>query len=523
MRKFKTLLLFLLLHYISLVFGGSNEREKCQRVCNVQESGSKTRQRCKFPFKFKGKTFRSCTKFEDPDEKLWCSTKVDDDGKHIGKKGFWGHCEKGRYCKYGHVISKIQDYLDDGLKIKDYCTKDEFKTNDIEKYRGREECACKPIAKCEWTSRLQKLSDKLPSKAPLRKRIVQLMRDSICDYKTKTVHCCKEDGKAVDELEDTSEDYVDDAPRRTLLRQEDAGNWIPNAEKGECGQDLLFQFIVCDDKDGCAAKRNEFPYMALLGYDVLNNGKIFYTCGASVINKKYVLTAAHCHNDEKYVERIKEVIVGEYVVGEDPDCEHGSCSPPIQTFGVERVISHEKWDNGKNGFLKGNDIALVRLDGSIKLFTDDNLGSAVVPVCLPWKTNEPKLSNIEDSSDLTITGWGRVTNNNYKSKRAYLELSVATRTLRKVELPIASPGTKVFDNCRSSNNATQFCAGGIKGFDSCSGDSGGPATYRETQDSPWYQLGIVSYGSSKCGRKDRPGVYTKIEAYLPWISSHLEP
>ena len=91
------------------------------------------------------------------------------------------------------------------------------------------------------------------------------------------------------------------------------------------------------------------------------------------------------------------------------------------------------------------------------------MGSAVVPVCLPWKTNEPKLSNIEDSSDLTITGWGRVTNNNYKSKRAYLELSVATRTLRKVELPIASPGTKVFDNCRSSNNATQFCAGGIKG------------------------------------------------------------
>ena len=99
----------------------------------------------------------------------------------------------------------------------DYCTKDEFKTNDIEKYRGREECACKPIAKCEWTSRLQKLSDKLPSKAPLRKRIVQLMRDSICDYKTKTVHCCKEDGEAGDESEDTSEDYVDDAPRRTLV------------------------------------------------------------------------------------------------------------------------------------------------------------------------------------------------------------------------------------------------------------------------------------------------------------------
>ena len=61
------------------------------------------------------------------------------------------------------------------------------------------------------------------------------------------------------------------------------------------------------------------------------------------------------------------------------------------------------------------------------------------------------------------------------------------------------------------------------GTDSCSGDSGGPATYRRTTGSPWFQLGIVSYGSSKCGRKDRPGVYTTVEEYLPWIEAHLEP
>ena len=65
----------------------------------------------------------------------------------------------------------------------------------------------------------------------------------------------------------------------------------------------------------------------------------------------------------------REVIVGEYVVGEDPDCERGRCSPPIQKFGVDKVIAHEKWDSGKNGFLKGNDIALVRVDKTITLFT----------------------------------------------------------------------------------------------------------------------------------------------------------
>ena len=61
------------------------------------------------------------------------------------------------------------------------------------------------------------------------------------------------------------------------------------------------------------------------------------------------------------------------------------------------------------------------------------------------------------------------------------------------------------------------------GFDSCSGDSGGPVTYRKTPNSPWFQLGIVSYGSNKCGEKDRPGVYTRIKPFLPWIEANLEP
>ena len=66
-------------------------------------------------------------------------------------------------------------------------------------------------------------------------------------------------------------------------------------------------------------------------------------------------------------------MVGEYVVGEDPDCERGSCSPPIQKFGVEKVILHDKWDSSRRGFRKGNDIALVRLDGLITMFTVSNV------------------------------------------------------------------------------------------------------------------------------------------------------
>ena len=61
--------------------------------------------------------------------------------------------------------------------------------------------------------------------------------------------------------------------------------------------------------------------------------------------------------------------MGEYVVGEDPDCEGSSCSPPIQRFGVQKVIAHEKWDNSRLGFRNGYDIALVRLTRPATLFT----------------------------------------------------------------------------------------------------------------------------------------------------------
>ena len=73
------------------------------------------------------------------------------------------------------------------------------------------------------------------------------------------------------------------------------------------------------------------------------------------------------------------------------------------------------------------------------------------------------VDNVNEGTKITITGWGRITNNNHQSKKAYLEHAVATRTLRKVELPITIPGTKVHNNCRTSNSTIQFCAGGVRG------------------------------------------------------------
>ena len=49
-----------------------------------------------FPFKYDGGTYDKCTNVNDPDDKLWCSTKVDEYRNHDQSGGYWGHC--GQDC-----------------------------------------------------------------------------------------------------------------------------------------------------------------------------------------------------------------------------------------------------------------------------------------------------------------------------------------------------------------------------------------------------------------------------------------
>ena len=71
------------------------------------------------------------------------------------------------------------------------------------------------------------------------------------------------------------------------------------------------------------------------------------------------------------------------------------------------------------------------------------------------------------------------------------------------------------------------CAGGENGKGSCRGDSGGGLFVRKTEygvdgevESPWYLLGIVSFGGQACGI-GIPNVYTRVAQYTDWIKQNL--
>ncbi|XP_038207050.1 CLIP domain-containing serine protease 2-like [Zerene cesonia] len=267
---------------------------------------------------------------------------------------------------------------------------------------------------------------------------------------------------------------------------------------------------VCGDIEGnrivggSVANLYEFPWMALISYNTRFG--LQFKCSGSIINKRYILTAAHCVQGED----IAGVRLGEFDVRYRTDCMGQDpnliCETHLQDVGVEEKIIHENyqtlpWVN--------NDIALLRLWEDID-FNHQNVG----PICLP--VTETLKNTSLSGKKATVAGWGLT------------ETGRESSVLLKVQIHIKSKQTCLsFYNRRANENEdrtqNQLCAGDLN-KDSCNGDSGGPLMLEQLYNDVdrFIQFGVVSHGPKKCG-SSFPGVYTDVRNYVDWILEKIKP
>jgi secreted trypsin-like serine protease len=240
---------------------------------------------------------------------------------------------------------------------------------------------------------------------------------------------------------------------------------------------------------GAEAAPGAWPWQASLSVASLDPYAGHF-CGGTLIEQRWVLTAAHCLVAPASGQVITPTALRVTLGTHDLQAGDGVA------LGVEEIVIDPDFD----GATFANDIALLRLDRAADCV-------ACTPVDLLSAVQEESLA--APGMLATVTGWG-------DTDMAQDAASFPAR-LRQVEVPLVDEATCAMQYGAEVITAQTLCAG-TGGKDSCQGDSGGPLVVRNAEGTGYLLAGIVSFGE-RCAEPGLPGVYTRVSSYADWVEA----